>query len=71
MQFAHCFFKGVSNISCFAIIFNVKLILIILFTLVKALATLPLQPQQMSTEEEDSSPVTPLPLYQQRDNFYN
>ncbi|XP_044257653.1 uncharacterized protein LOC123006857 isoform X4 [Tribolium madens] len=38
---------------------------------VKALATLPLQPQQISTDEEDSSPVTPLPLYQQRDNFYS
>ncbi|XP_063929554.1 uncharacterized protein LOC135141905 isoform X3 [Zophobas morio] len=38
---------------------------------VKALATLPLQPQQMNTDEEDSSPVTPLPLYQQRDNFYS
>ncbi|KAJ8930036.1 hypothetical protein NQ314_017201 [Rhamnusium bicolor] len=37
---------------------------------VKALAKLPLQLHQM-TEEEDSSPITPLPLYQQRDNFYS
>lgn len=37
---------------------------------VKALATLPLQ-NQVSTEEEDLSPITPLPLYQQRDNFYS
>ncbi|XP_018569037.1 uncharacterized protein LOC108909240 isoform X3 [Anoplophora glabripennis] len=38
---------------------------------VKALAKLPLQLHQVSTEEEDSSPLTPLPIYQQRDNFYS
>lgn len=39
--------------------------------LVKALANLPLQDPQLNVEEEDLSPVTPLPLYQQRDNFYS
>ncbi|XP_017777199.1 PREDICTED: uncharacterized protein LOC108563122 isoform X3 [Nicrophorus vespilloides] len=38
---------------------------------VKALAKLPLQPQQVTSEDDDQSPVTPLPLYQQRDNFYS
>ncbi|XP_076261927.1 pleckstrin homology domain-containing family A member kramer isoform X3 [Rhynchophorus ferrugineus] len=37
----------------------------------KNLAKLQLNPQPISTEEEDSSPVTPLPLYQQRENFYS
>lgn len=37
---------------------------------VKALAALPLQ-NQINTEEEDVSPIKPLPLYQQRDNFYS
>ncbi|XP_030746219.1 uncharacterized protein LOC115875028 isoform X3 [Sitophilus oryzae] len=38
---------------------------------VKNLAKLQLNPQPISTEEEDSSPVTPLPLYQQRENYYS
>ncbi|XP_034951955.1 uncharacterized protein kmr isoform X7 [Chelonus insularis] len=37
---------------------------------VKALATLPLN-SEMSFEDDDLSPVTPLPLYQQRENFYS
>ncbi|KAF5288662.1 hypothetical protein FQR65_LT11975 [Abscondita terminalis] len=37
---------------------------------VKALATLPLESGQLSSEE-DLSPDTPLPIYQQRDNFYS
>ncbi|XP_066589573.1 uncharacterized protein [Prorops nasuta] len=37
---------------------------------VNALATLPLNTEP-SFEEEDLSPVTPLPLYQQRENFYS
>ncbi|CAH1133639.1 unnamed protein product [Ceutorhynchus assimilis] len=38
---------------------------------VKNLTALKLAPQPFSTEEEDSSPVAPLPLYQQRENFYS
>ncbi|XP_048517102.1 uncharacterized protein LOC109541025 [Dendroctonus ponderosae] len=38
---------------------------------VKNLQALKLTPQPVSTEEEDSSPVTPLPLYQQRENYYS
>ncbi|XP_018325988.1 uncharacterized protein LOC108737573 isoform X2 [Agrilus planipennis] len=38
----------------------------------KALASLPLEREKYnSEEEEDYSPETPLPLYQQRDNFYS
>ncbi|XP_011299981.1 uncharacterized protein kmr isoform X3 [Fopius arisanus] len=37
---------------------------------VKALATLPLNTEP-SFDDEDLSPVTPLPLYQQRENFYS
>uniref|UniRef100_V9IDA2 Uncharacterized protein n=1 Tax=Apis cerana TaxID=7461 RepID=V9IDA2_APICE len=37
---------------------------------VKALATLPLKTES-SLEDEDLSPVTPLPLYQQRENYYS
>ncbi|XP_014612903.1 PREDICTED: uncharacterized protein LOC106791629 isoform X4 [Polistes canadensis] len=37
---------------------------------VKALATLPLKTES-SMDEEDLSPVTPLPLYQQRENYYS
>ncbi|XP_031352123.1 uncharacterized protein LOC116177320 isoform X2 [Photinus pyralis] len=37
---------------------------------VKALATLPLESGQISSEE-DLSPDVPLPIYQQRDNFYS
>lgn len=36
----------------------------------KATARLSNQKDQISAEEEDLSPLTPLPLYQQRDNFY-
>ncbi|XP_050458897.1 uncharacterized protein LOC126855359 isoform X3 [Cataglyphis hispanica] len=36
---------------------------------VKALATLPLKTES-SLDDEDLSPVTPLPLYQQRENYY-
>lgn len=39
--------------------------------IVKALAKLPLNTEQVYSDEEDSSPITPLPLYQQRDNFYS
>ncbi|CAK9804408.1 Pleckstrin homology domain-containing family A member 7 [Anthophora plagiata] len=37
---------------------------------VKALATLPLKTES-SLDDEDLSPVTPLPLYQQRENYYS
>ncbi|XP_076546646.1 uncharacterized protein LOC117611843 isoform X6 [Osmia lignaria lignaria] len=37
---------------------------------VKALATLPLNTES-SLDDEDLSPVTPLPLYQQRENYYS
>ncbi|KYN03304.1 hypothetical protein ALC62_05854 [Cyphomyrmex costatus] len=37
---------------------------------VKALATLPLKTES-SLDDEDLSPVAPLPLYQQRENFYS
>nr|CAD7425491.1 unnamed protein product [Timema monikensis] len=37
---------------------------------VKALATLPLN-MEPSFDEDDLSPVTPLPLFQQRDNYYS
>ncbi|XP_060515874.1 uncharacterized protein LOC132695573 isoform X2 [Cylas formicarius] len=37
----------------------------------KTLEKLPLMKQPISTEDEDSSPVAPLPLYQQRENFYS
>ncbi|XP_023289885.1 serine/arginine repetitive matrix protein 2 isoform X1 [Orussus abietinus] len=37
---------------------------------VQALATLPLN-QEPSFDEDDLSPVTPLPLYQQRENYYS
>ncbi|XP_043481771.1 uncharacterized protein LOC122510889 isoform X5 [Leptopilina heterotoma] len=37
---------------------------------VKALATLPLD-QNVRFEDDDLSPLTPLPLYQQRENFYS
>jgi len=39
--------------------------------LVNALVKLPFEMQHTSTEEDDSFPVTPLPLYQQRHNFYS
>ncbi|XP_050313189.1 uncharacterized protein LOC126748184 isoform X2 [Anthonomus grandis grandis] len=38
---------------------------------VKNLTALKLNPQPVSTEEDDSSPIAPLPLYQQRENFYS
>ncbi|XP_066152794.1 uncharacterized protein kmr isoform X2 [Euwallacea fornicatus] len=38
---------------------------------VKNLQALKFAPPPMNNEEEDSSPVTPLPLYQQRENFYS
>jgi len=37
---------------------------------VKALATLPLKTES-SLDDEDLSPVAPLPLYQQRENYYS
>ncbi|XP_076626292.1 uncharacterized protein LOC143344276 isoform X2 [Colletes latitarsis] len=37
---------------------------------VKALATLPLKTES-SLDDDDLSPVTPLPLYQQRENYYS
>ncbi|KAK0085482.1 hypothetical protein PV325_005041 [Microctonus aethiopoides] len=37
---------------------------------VKALATLPLN-SELSFDDDDLSPITPLPLYQQRENFYS
>lgn len=37
---------------------------------VKALATLPLKTES-SLDDDDLSPVAPLPLYQQRENFYS
>ncbi|KAI4487873.1 hypothetical protein M0802_011761 [Mischocyttarus mexicanus] len=43
---------------------------IFLSSTVKALATLPLKTES-SMEDEDLSPVTPLPLYQQRENYYS
>jgi hypothetical protein len=38
--------------------------------LVKALATLPLNTEP-SFDEDDLSPVQPLPLFQQRDNYFS
>lgn len=38
---------------------------------VKALATLPLEQREASFDEDDLSPIQPLPLYQQRENYYS
>lgn len=47
------------------------LFLTFILLLVKALASLPLESERLSSDEDDLSPDTPLPIYQQRDNFYS
>lgn len=44
---------------------------VLIYCLVRALATLPLELASTEDEEDLSSPEEPLPLYQQRENYFS
>jgi len=60
-------FQKVNNCNKRYVSYNVSLFA---FLTVKALATLPLNTEP-SFDEDDLSPIQPLPLFQQRENYFS